>query len=151
MFYSWSSLLYHHPVISCLAANVQNRSSEKQRTEHLVRDQGAEHICPLVSHMDCIQRQTMGFLKILCGWETYGFGWCYVTLNPHHLPGGPGVQSLPGSSWIQHHWSSVIHGFLISPPSPLLFQLREMYMYKISCIKPLKPLPNLSQQRMEGL
>jgi len=39
----------------------------------------------LWSQMDCIQRQTRGFLKVGCGWETYGLVWCYVTLNPHHL------------------------------------------------------------------
>ena len=88
----------------------------------------------LWSHMDCIWRWAMGFGKVLCGWETYGWAWCYVTLNPHHLPGGPGVPSLPASDWFQHHWSSVIHGFLISPPSLSLVPITRHARVQISCI-----------------
>lgn len=35
--------------------------------------------------------QSVGFLKVLCGWVPYGLTLRYVTLNPNHLPGGPGV------------------------------------------------------------
>lgn len=43
-------IIHHHPVISCFAANVHHRSTERQLAQHLVWDQGAEHICPPVSH-----------------------------------------------------------------------------------------------------
>lgn len=107
-------------------------TTEGQRSNSLNTWSGIreQNTFALWSHMDCILSRTMSFLKVLCGWETYGLAWCYVTLNPHHLPGGPGVQSLPASNCIQHHWSSVIHGFLISPPSHPLFQLPDMHVDK---------------------
>lgn len=37
-------------IIGCSAARVRNRSTEKQLAQHLAWDQGAQHICPLVSH-----------------------------------------------------------------------------------------------------
>lgn len=126
----------HYPLwytsIQLLAVFLPMCTTEAQRGNSLNTWSGIreQNTFALRSHMGRIQRQTMGFLKVLCGSETYGLAWCYVTLNPHHLPGGPGVQSLPASNRIQHHWSSVIHGFLISPPSLPLFQLPDMHVYK---------------------
>lgn len=42
-------IIHNNPIISCFAANVHNRSTEKQLAQHLVWDQGAKHICPVVS------------------------------------------------------------------------------------------------------
>lgn len=44
------------------------------------------------------------------------------------------MLSLPADNRIQHHWSSVIHGFLISTPPPLLFQLQGMNVYKYAVL-----------------
>lgn len=45
------TLLYTaNQLLAVSAANVHNRSTERQLAQHLVWDQGAEHICPLVSH-----------------------------------------------------------------------------------------------------
>lgn len=126
------TFIIQYTTIQLLAVSVPVFTTEEQRSNSLntwsgIREQITFALCfPL----DCIRRRTVGFLKGRCGWETYGLAWCYVTLNPHHLPGGPGVLSLPASNRIQHHWSSVIHGFLISPPSLPLFQLPDMYLYK---------------------
>lgn len=43
-------IIHHYPRVCCFPASVHNRSTRKQLAQHLVWDQGAEHICPLVSH-----------------------------------------------------------------------------------------------------
>lgn len=43
-------IVHHSPVISCFGASVHTTEEPKQLTQHLVWDQGAEHICPLLSH-----------------------------------------------------------------------------------------------------
>lgn len=67
--------------------------------------------------------QSVGFLKVLCGWVPYGLTQCYATLNPHHLPGGPGVESLPG---------------LYLYPTPL--QLCHSWVFTLSAILSLVPI-----------
>lgn len=62
----------------------------EKHTKHLARDHGANTFA-LRSHVDHNWRPALGFLKVLCGWKPYGLTLCYITLHPHHLPGGPGV------------------------------------------------------------
>lgn len=75
-------------VVSLPAFTTEAQRCNALNTWSGIKEQNA---LALWSHTRCIRRQTMGILKILCGWKTYGLGSCYATLNPHHLPGGPGV------------------------------------------------------------
>lgn len=63
------------------------RSQQKRWEKHTKHLAGIRGQTAMVSRAP----QSVGFLKVRCGWVPYGLTQCYVTLNPHHLPAGPGV------------------------------------------------------------
>lgn len=90
-------ITHQHPTISHFAANIHNSGAERQRAQHLVWDQGAEHSWPLVSN-GLHSEANQGLPK---GWLWLGDIWLSLVLrNPQPSPsaGGPGVQSLPATN-----------------------------------------------------
>lgn len=132
--------LFYMPSLPLLYTTIQLElvflpisTTEAQRrytAQHLVWDQGAEHLRPSLSRGQRIEGELRASARFHMVGRHMAQPGVTQPLNPHHLPGGPGVPSPPASRQVRHHWSSVIHGFLISPPFLPLFQLLHICMYK---------------------
>lgn len=126
-------IIHHRKIMSCFAASFHNRSTRMLPAQHLVWDQGAERFA-LWSHMDHIQRRTMGSK----GSVWLGDIWLRLVLcNPQPSPSAFRPRCAKPARLLttsNNHWSSVIHGFLITPPPLFLVPITRHTSVRISHI-----------------